>query len=197
VYKYRHHSPQVPQPYSAQVFIEQAAIMPDYYYAEDKGISLPITTSDAYEEQPKPRSRVRRLLRWAVLAAVVAQGLLVLHPSVGTTVADGVRRGCHSLASVGHAAAGHKYELVPPFNKDKDSDLCKQEDPLEPEHELYKKLGHVFGTPEFRQRAIDLHSGAVQIPTESFDKMGAIGEDKRWEAFGPFHDYLLKAFPQV
>lgn len=25
--------------------------------------------------------------------------------------------------------------------------------------------------------------------------MGPVGEDKRWEAFGPFHDYLLNAFP--
>lgn len=27
--------------------------------------------------------------------------------------------------------------------------------------------------------------------------MAPVGEDPRWEAFGPFHDYLLKAFPQV
>ena len=25
--------------------------------------------------------------------------------------------------------------------------------------------------------------------------MGPIGEDKRWEAFGPFHDYLVQSFP--
>ena len=24
--------------------------------------------------------------------------------------------------------------------------------------------------------------------------MGAVGEDERWEAFGPFHDYLRQAF---
>ncbi len=25
--------------------------------------------------------------------------------------------------------------------------------------------------------------------------MGPVGEDERWEAFGPFHDYLKQAFP--
>ena len=33
--------------------------------------------------------------------------------------------------------------------------------------------------------------------TESFDNMAPVGVDPRWEAFGPFHEYLLKAFPQV
>lgn len=28
-------------------------------------------------------------------------------------------------------------------------------------------------------------------------QMAPIGEDPRWEAFGLFHDYLLKAFPLV
>ena len=25
--------------------------------------------------------------------------------------------------------------------------------------------------------------------------MGPVGVDERWEAFGPFHDYLLRSFP--
>ena len=33
--------------------------------------------------------------------------------------------------------------------------------------------------------------------TESFDEMGPIGEDRRWDAFGPFHAYLHSAFPLV
>jgi len=40
-------------------------------------------------------------------------------------------------------------------------------------------------------------SGAVQIPTESYDEMGPVGHDKRYEVFGKLHDYLHKAFPKV
>ena len=35
----------------------------------------------------------------------------------------------------------------------------------------------------------------VKQSTESYDKMGPVGVDERWEAFGPFHDYLIQAFP--
>ena len=33
--------------------------------------------------------------------------------------------------------------------------------------------------------------------TESFDNMEPVGVDNRWLAFGPFHEYLLNAFPSV
>ena len=25
--------------------------------------------------------------------------------------------------------------------------------------------------------------------------MGPVGDDERWDVFGPFHDYLTRAFP--
>ena len=33
--------------------------------------------------------------------------------------------------------------------------------------------------------------------TESFDGMGEVGADCRWDAFDDFHKYLLEAFPKV
>ena len=33
--------------------------------------------------------------------------------------------------------------------------------------------------------------------TESYDNMELVGEDPRWKAFGPFHDYLSGAFSLV
>ena len=33
--------------------------------------------------------------------------------------------------------------------------------------------------------------------TQSYDDLGPIGEDPRWEAFGPFHEYLFKAYPKM
>jgi Gly-Xaa carboxypeptidase len=58
-------------------------------------------------------------------------------------------------------------------------------------------LNNTFGTDDFRIRAIDWLGGAVRVPTESYDSMDPVGVDPRWDAFGPFHDYLLKAFPLV
>jgi len=44
-------------------------------------------------------------------------------------------------------------------------------------------------------RAVEWLGGAVRVPTESYDKMGPVGVDERWEAFKPFHDYLHQSFP--
>jgi len=35
----------------------------------------------------------------------------------------------------------------------------------------------------------------VERSTESYDNMGPVGVDKRWDAFRPFHDYLVQSFP--
>jgi Gly-Xaa carboxypeptidase len=75
--------------------------------------------------------------------------------------------------------------------------LCPQVDQLMPvKHaDLYEQLGSLIGTESYKQRAIDWLAGAVRIPTESYDEMGEIGEDPRWDAFAPFHTYLQEAFP--
>ncbi|KAF8582795.1 carboxypeptidase S [Ramaria rubella] len=96
-------------------------------------------------------------------------------------------------------AGSHGY----PFRQERGIDtlakLCPQTDSLFPvKHaDLYEQLGNLIDTDDYKLRAIDWLGGAVQIPTESFDLMGPIGEDKRWEAFAPFHSYLLEAFPLV
>jgi Gly-Xaa carboxypeptidase len=76
---------------------------------------------------------------------------------------------------------------------------CPQVDAVTPEKNLnlWNELNDKISTPEFQQSAIDWLGGAVRVPTESFDNMDPVGVDPRWEAFGPFHDYLLNAFPLV
>ncbi|KAF9820601.1 hypothetical protein IEO21_01304 [Rhodonia placenta] len=80
-----------------------------------------------------------------------------------------------------------------------DAPLCSQAPPLIPSTnvQLWGSLGDTYGTEAFKNRAVDLLAGAVRIPTQSYDKMGPIGEDPRWEAFVPFHEYLQKAFPKI
>ncbi|KAK7686392.1 hypothetical protein QCA50_010616 [Cerrena zonata] len=79
------------------------------------------------------------------------------------------------------------------------TNLCAQASAVNPvKHaELWSSLDGIYATETFASRAIEWLGGAIRVPTESFDNMAPVGEDPRWEAFGPFHDYLLKAFPQV
>ena len=39
--------------------------------------------------------------------------------------------------------------------------------------------------------------GLFRFATESFDDMGPVGEDPRWDVFHEFHDYLAKIYPNV
>ncbi|TCD60651.1 hypothetical protein EIP91_009738 [Steccherinum ochraceum] len=79
------------------------------------------------------------------------------------------------------------------------ADLCPQPPALTPSvhAELWGNFGKDLEKEEFWQRAVDWLSGAVRIPTPSFDGMGPIDEDERWKAFVPFQEYLLKSYPQV
>ncbi|PPQ79239.1 hypothetical protein CVT25_002805 [Psilocybe cyanescens] len=76
---------------------------------------------------------------------------------------------------------------------------CPQADVVTPDKNsnLWEQMNQKIGGASFKQNAIDWLSGAVRVPTESFDNMDPVGVDPRWVAFEPFHEYLLQAFPQV
>jgi len=96
-----------------------------------------------------------------------------------------------------------------------DGPICQQASVLvSKEHSgLWRTVNDQIGTPGFKDLAADWLSGAVRVPqvssvrpvssmthsyrTESYDNQPPVGEDPRWEAFEPFHNYLLKAFPLV
>lgn len=75
---------------------------------------------------------------------------------------------------------------------------CVQPEPLLPskDEDLDKVYEHL-GSSTFRNASIRRLSGAVQVKTESFDDLGAIGEDPRWDVFYSFHQFLEKTFPLI
>jgi Gly-Xaa carboxypeptidase len=76
-------------------------------------------------------------------------------------------------------------------------DHCPQVPPLVPQHASrhLSAMDEYLKSKEFRNESITRLSGAVQIPTMSFDDMGSIGEDKRWDIFYDFASYLKEIFP--
>ncbi|KAL4076563.1 hypothetical protein V8B97DRAFT_2102693 [Scleroderma yunnanense] len=77
--------------------------------------------------------------------------------------------------------------------------VCPQASVLIPEknYELWETLNSTFSIGSFKLKAVDWLSGAVQVPTESYDDFGPVGTDPRWEKFQAFHDYLFHAFPLI
>ncbi|KAF7370752.1 Gly-X carboxypeptidase [Mycena sanguinolenta] len=76
---------------------------------------------------------------------------------------------------------------------------CPQVDALVPQRgaDVLANISDLLATPDFKTKAVNWLAGAVQVPTEVFDAMPAVGEDPRWDVFAPFHDYLFDAFPLV
>ncbi|KAF2482500.1 hypothetical protein BDY17DRAFT_317165 [Neohortaea acidophila] len=76
---------------------------------------------------------------------------------------------------------------------------CAQPDPLFPssKNERLEDMYEYLSTKEFRKESIERHSKAVQIPTQSYDDMGAVGEDSRWDVMFDFQKYLKETFPKV
>lgn len=75
---------------------------------------------------------------------------------------------------------------------------CVQPDALFPaDNADLAKAFEFISSPTFKNATIERLSGAVKIKTETFDDLGAIGVDKRWEVFYGFHDYLRESFPLV
>lgn len=74
---------------------------------------------------------------------------------------------------------------------------CPQVDPLHPALKTQKldDVGNYLTTQAFRDLEIERLSNAVKIPTQSFDDMGDIGVDPRWDIFYSFADYLAKTYP--
>ncbi|KAJ4490443.1 hypothetical protein J3R30DRAFT_3279023 [Lentinula aciculospora] len=77
--------------------------------------------------------------------------------------------------------------------------FCPQVEPLIPQinHILWTAIGEEINTNSFKANAIDWLSGAIQVETETYDDMGPVDEDPRWENRLHFHEYLENAFPLV
>lgn len=77
--------------------------------------------------------------------------------------------------------------------------LCAQVPALYPANQSDEvdKLDSFFLSDEFRNLSSTRLTGAVQIPTESFDDLGPIGQDERWEIMYKFADYLKQTYPVV
>ncbi|KAI9064054.1 carboxypeptidase S [Trametes sanguinea] len=144
------------------------------YGEKDQPLPLP---SYVQEQQPQKKTRC--------VGRTLVKGLLVVLAMLTSLHATGIV----DLRSCG---AGHGIA-------DASAELCPQASVVVPEKngELWKSLGKTFDSDAFKARAIEWLGGAVRVPTQSYDKMGPVGEDPRWEVFGPFHDYLLKSFPQI
>ncbi|KAJ9138232.1 Peptidase family M20/M25/M40 [Pleurostoma richardsiae] len=79
------------------------------------------------------------------------------------------------------------------------ADQCPQVAPLTPSQRTsaLSEMDSYFDTVKFRNETVARMAGAIQIPSQSYDDMGPIGEDPRWDVMYDVAAYLEKTFPLV
>ncbi|KAI0331438.1 carboxypeptidase S [Cubamyces sp. BRFM 1775] len=90
-------------------------------------------------------------------------------------------------------------QALGPLLPSEHSDVCPQPKTIHPSkhRELAEELDRLYSDDIYKLKAYGALSGAVQIPTESYDNLGPVGEDPRWDTFAEFHAYLEQTFPRV
>jgi len=58
-------------------------------------------------------------------------------------------------------------------------------------------IEQLFRSENFKNLAASRLSGAVQVPTVTYDGMGELETDPRWDIFYDFGSYLKSTFPQL
>ncbi|EGN96606.1 hypothetical protein SERLA73DRAFT_75491 [Serpula lacrymans var. lacrymans S7.3] len=139
--------------------------------------------------QHAPFTRKSSSLRTAILTVISASSLLSLvHREPGGLPSFFSSRHCNDNPSILGA-------LPPNVN----SSACPQFEALYPaKHVLLDaELESLYATEDFKLKTYKSFSGAIQIPTESYDDNGPVGEDPRWETFQVLHSYFQSTFPLV
>lgn len=145
-----------------------------------KSAAAPVLPVDAGSPHGRNRPSPRRnVVLIAVFALIALIALLVTFPDLGP-----LHRVLLSRPSAGREA-GFKAG-------------CAQPPALFPSVDSgFDKVYDRISGAAYRNASIRRLSGAVQVKTESFDDLGAIGEDPRWEVFYTFHKYLETTFPLI
>jgi Gly-Xaa carboxypeptidase len=76
---------------------------------------------------------------------------------------------------------------------------CKQVDPIFPTEktDTLTAMDDFIASPKFVNDTVARMAGAIQVPSQSYDDLGPIGEDTRWDTMYDMAAYLEKTFPSI
>lgn len=141
------------------------------------------------EEIDSRESFVKRSYKRLPNRFVIHGVSLIVVLLVATAITSVVKHGSKN----GHT---HRCEMSARHKWTGEIPMCPAKSVMAPEDtELTEKVMNMINGDEYRQRSQAIFSGAIQIPTQSFDDMGPVGEDQRWNVFYNFSDYLEQSFP--
>jgi Gly-Xaa carboxypeptidase len=79
-----------------------------------------------------------------------------------------------------------------------ESGICQQVPQLSPRNKQAEQyVREKVESVEYHREIINKLSGIIRIPSESYDDLGTIGEDNRWNIFFQVEDYIKTSYPTV
>lgn len=76
--------------------------------------------------------------------------------------------------------------------------VCPQVPKLSPQNSQVESfIRNQVESPEYQKEIISKLSGIIQIPSESYDDLGVIGEDDRWDVFYEIENFITAHYPTV
>lgn len=79
-----------------------------------------------------------------------------------------------------------------------DPGICQQVQSLSPRNDQVERyVRDKVESVAYQQEIINKLSGIIQIPSESYDDLGPIGKDERWDIFFQVEDYIKASYPTV
>ena len=80
----------------------------------------------------------------------------------------------------------------------KSGGTCQQVPMLSPRnHGVERYIKTTVGSKTYQNQIIDKLRGIIRIPSESYDELGPIGEDNRWDVFYQVEHYIQEMYPKV
>lgn len=74
---------------------------------------------------------------------------------------------------------------------------CPQAPILRPSWKNFDTVHDEILSNDYLNKSVERLVNAVRIRTESFDNLGRVGDDRRWDVFFKFRKYLEETFPEV
>lgn len=123
-------------------------------------------------------------IRGVIVVGLIAAFLMVLDSPRRSSLAE--RLMCSGTSSHSKYLPGNK------------SGICWQNPKLHPKDtNMDNFIRAKVESPEYHKEIISKLSGIIQIPSESYDDLGAVGEDDRWNTFYQIEDYIKAKYSRV
>lgn len=122
---------------------------------------------------------------------------ILLRPTIGLTYWAILVLCIVLFGSSTNALQVPQWPLKSPVQETTATARCEQARRLFPSQSSAKLdiMDKILSSSAFEKGSIKRLSNAVRIPTQSYDDLGPIGEDKRWDVMYDFEAYLKKTYP--